>query len=105
MRSDRRKLNMTLTPAQAEAWAIGWVIAVRPKLAALNMGYSQDAANAYVEKLNPGVAKTHTNLKGGLAQAGDDALALARVGRRQGECAQLHAAVHGEDGLLKLGSH
>ena len=104
MRADRRKLDAKLMPAHAEAWAIGWVVAVQPKLAALNMGYSQDAANAYIERLNPGTAKTLTKFKDGFAQAGDDALALARLGRKQGESAQLHAAVHGQEGLRKLGA-
>lgn len=105
MRSDRRTLNIKLTAQQSEAWAIGWVIAVTPKLNALNMGYSKDAANAYIEKLNPGKAKTHTKLKDGLAGAGDENLALARIGKRQGESAQLHAAVHGEEGLLSIGTN
>ncbi len=102
MRADRKKLDAKLIPAHAEAWAIGWVIAVTPKLEALAPGYSQDAANAYVERLGPGKAKTITNLKDGLSSADEGTLALARLGNRQGKDAQLHAAVHGEEGLRMI---
>lgn len=104
MRSDRRKLNARLSQVQAEAWAIGWVAAVTPKLEALNMGFTQDAANAYVSKQVKSVAKTSGRLQDGLSNAGEDAIALARLGNRQGQKAQLHAAVHGQEGLKQIGT-